>query len=285
VLKYTDDVPTFDPSLAIFQTTSVAPDDPGGNGRGRSANQFSVPVVEGHGVLDVAFVREGCNDGIDRHWLLQKSYDGGATFLADPIRVDPAGAYVPNPYPDGLLPTKSFRVPNTLSLAYSPATGTLAYVYTNFKDAGSSGADIALQRSVDGGTTWSPPKTISTPAHSSAGARNDQWFPWAAFTPNGRFYAIWLDCRRDPGNHMIDTWQATSEDDADTSFINKRISTSQWDPDRGFFTSGAFIGDYSGLAANDYAVYAVWTDGRDSAIDDTGIGETDIFTDVQLTGP
>jgi hypothetical protein len=30
------------------------------------------------------------------------------------------------------------------------------------------------------------------------------------------------------------------------------------------------------------AVYPVWTDGRDSAIAQTGIGETDIFANVEI---
>ena len=41
-------------------------------------------------------------------------------------------------------------------------------------------------------------------------------------------------------------------------------------------------GDYNGLAASTKAVYPVWTDGRDSAIAQTGIGETDIFTNVEI---
>ena len=97
---------------------------------------------------------------------------------------------------------------------------------------------------------------------------------------SGRFYVIWFDRRRDPANVRINTWQAVSSDDA-ASFSSAKISTRDWDPNEGFFTSGAFIGDYNGLAASTDAVYAVWTDGRDSAIDETGIGETDIFTNVQ----
>jgi hypothetical protein len=49
----------------------------------------------------------------------------------------------------------------------------------------------------------------------------------------------------------------------------------------GFLTSGAFIGDYNGLAASTDAVYAVWTVGRDDAIGETGLCETDIFAKVQ----
>jgi len=29
-------------------------------------------------------------------------------------------------------------------------------------------------------------------------------------------------------------------------------------------------------------IYPVWTDGRNSNIDRTGIGETDVFTDVEI---
>jgi hypothetical protein len=64
------------------------------------------------------------------------------------------------------------------------------------------------------------------------------------------------------------------------SWRSFRISSQSWNPDLGFFTSGAFIGDYNGLAASTTAVYPVWTDGRASAIAETGIGETDIFTNV-----
>ena len=96
----------------------------------------------------------------------------------------------------------------------------------------------------------------------------------------GRFYVIWFDRRLDPANVKINTWQAVSKNDA-ASFSSDKISSRDWDPNCGFFTSGAFIGDYNGLAASTDAVYAVWTDGRNNAIGETGIGETDIFTSVQ----
>ncbi len=66
------------------------------------------------------------------------------------------------------------------------------------------------------------------------------------------------------------------------SFTSAKISTKDWDPNLGFFSSGAFIGDYNGLAASNKAVYPVWTDGRNNAIAQTGIGETDIFTNVEI---
>jgi hypothetical protein len=91
---------------------------------------------------------------------------------------------------------------------------------------------------------------------------------------------VWLDRRRDPANHNISAFQGSSTDDG-MSWRNEPIGTAVWNPDEGFFKSGAFIGDYSGIAASNDWVYPVWTDGRDSSFAQTGIGETDIFTNVE----
>jgi hypothetical protein len=93
-------------------------------------------------------------------------------------------------------------------------------------------------------------------------------------------FAVWLDRRRDPNNVRINTWQARSTDDGRT-WTSRRISTKGWDPNRGFFGSGSFIGDYIGIAVSATNVYPVWPDGRANSINRTGIGETDIFTTVE----
>ena len=77
---------------------------------------------------------------------------------------------------------------------------------------------------------------------------------------------MWLDRRTDPNNHDITTFQATSTNDGRT-WRNFQIGAALWNPDQGFFTSGAFIGDYSGLAASTTAVYPAWTDGTRNAIE------------------
>ena len=280
-LAYTDSIPTANPALSTWSHTPIQPDNAGGDGTGASANQFSDPVVENDGTLDVGFVSENCNDSVDPHLLFQRSTDGGQTFLPSAVQIDKPGQYAD--FEDGAgsdtLPPTNFRAPNTTSLAYSPKTGSLLFVYQNNINRPTSQADISYQTSQDGGTTWSDSKFLST---TSAGrpAHNDQFFPWAAADEKGRFYVIWFDRRLDPANVRINTWQAVSKNDA-TSFSSDKISTQDWDPNRGFFESGAFIGDYNGLAASTEAVYPVWTDGRNSAIDETGLGETDIFTRVQ----
>jgi len=275
-LSYTDDIPTINPRLAVFQHVAVVPDNPGGDGKGPSADQFSVPVVEKSGALDIAYLSEACNTSVDYRLLFQKSVNGGVSFLPNPVQVNKKGQWKDNSSKSDLLTGgKKFRAPNTVSLAWSPKTGTLGFMYTNYIDQANSGGNIGVSLSHDGGLTWSDTKNVST--SGNAPAQNDQWFPWIASDPAGNFYAIWFDCREDPNNHMINTFQAKSADDGGT-WPNVKISTKDWDPDLGFFTSGAFIGDYNGLAASSVALYPVWTDGRNSAIGQTGIGETDIFT-------
>ncbi len=280
-LSYTDAIPTTNPVLSTWSHTAIQPDQPGGNGTGSSANQFSDPVVENNGTLDVGFVSENCNDSVDPHLLFQKSTNGGQTFLPVAVQIDKPGQYAD--FMDGAgsdtLPPTSFRAPNTTSLAYSATTGTLLYVYQNNINRATSKADISYQTSTDGGLTWSDSKFLSTDSSGNPAA-NDQFFPWAAADESGRFYVIWFDRRLDPANRRINTWQAVSQNDT-SSFSSSSISSQDWNPDDGFFTSGAFIGDYNGLAASTGVVYAVWTDGRDSARAETGLGETDIFTILQ----
>jgi hypothetical protein len=231
--------------------------------------------------LDIAYILEDCNSSFDRGLRFQKSTDGGATFLNNPVKVNKPGQWHDNPDLADLIPNTAFRAPNTLGLAYSPRTGTLAYAYTNYiSGRGNGNIDVSLSQ--DGGMTWSDSKTISLSLEvEGRAARNNQFFPAIAATPRGRFVAIWLDRRQDPRNHDIGTFQAISTDDGVT-WRNRKIATETWNPDLGFFTTGSFIGDYSGLAANDQVIYPVWTDGRNNNIRNTGIGETDVFTDVEI---
>jgi hypothetical protein len=282
-LAYTDNVPVFNPSLTTFVHTPVVPDAPGADGKGPSSNQFSVPKVETNGTLDVSFVQEDCNTSLDFHLLFQKSTNGGNSFLPSAVTVEKPGQWADNPDPGDILAPTKFRAPETESLVYSPKTGTLTYIVANSINKPATGTDISYWQSHDGGLTWSDAKTLSTATASAPGpaARNDQFMPWGDATPSGKMYAIWFDRRRDPANHDIDTWQAVSRDDG-KHWTTARISARSWNPDLGFFSSGAFIGDYNGLAANDKVVYPVWTDGRNTAIAQTGIGETDIFTNVEI---
>src|SRR5581483_2742397 len=171
-IAYTDTVPTTNPALTVWNHTAVTPDNPSGNGRGLSANQVVQPLVEPNGTVDVSYVIEECNTGLDHQLRFQKSTDGGASFRPQSIRIDKHGEFVDNPDPNDLLPDKKFRVPLSPTLAYNSKTGTLAYVYQNNRDAATSGANISVSLSHDGGLTWSSMKYVSL--HDQAPAENDQ---------------------------------------------------------------------------------------------------------------
>jgi hypothetical protein len=280
-VAYTDNVPTPDPSQAVWSHTAVVPDNPGGGGLGESANQNSQPRIESDGTLDVAYQIEDCNTGHDLGLRLQKSSDGGASFLASPVTVDKPGQFKDNSSPGDLLPPTAFRAPLSMSFAVNKATGTLLIAYQNNVNRPISKADISYQTSTNGGFTWSDAKFLSVDANGDP-APNDQFFPAVDSDEAGGWHVIWFDRRLDPLNIKIDTWQADSTDDA-ASWTSSRISTYSWNPNKGFFDCGCFVGDYNGIAASTEAIYPVWTDGRYSAIDQTGIGETDIFTNVELS--
>ena len=211
--------------------------------------------------------------------------NGGQTFLPHAVQIDKPGQYTDfmDAAKDDTLPPTRFRAPNTPSLAYSPPPARCLYVYQNNINRPVSKADISYQLSTDGGQHWSDAQFLSRHRVRHARRRNDQFFPWAA-----------ADEQRRRSTRSGSTGGSTRPTSASTpgrrrrpttgsSFTSRRISTQDWNPNLGFFTSGAFIGDYNGLAAS--------ATGRLSGVDRraqqrhqprTGIGETDIFTNVEI---
>ena len=278
-VAYTDSIPSNGPQKSIWEHTAVVPDAPGDDGIGPSANQWAQPQVERDGTLDIAYVLEDCNNGIDRRLNLQRSTNGGRSFRTRPVRIDGPGQFVDNPRKSDRLGETAFNASISPSFHYNQADGSLTYVYQNNLDHETSGANISFQISADGGETWSSNAYISINPDGTPAA-NDQFFPAITSDPSGTLYAIFFDRRLDPANHDIDTFEAVSSDGGET-WTNIRISSASWNPDESFFRCGCFIGDYNAIAASSSAIYPVWTDGRSSGYQQTGIGETDIFTDVE----
>ena len=276
-LAFTDNIPTANPRTATWSHTAVVPDDPGSGGIGPKANQWALPVVDSSGGLNVSYASEDCNTAYDRAMFFTRSTNGGTSFGA-PVQIDKPGQFADNPNRQDKLPSKSPRLPMSPSMAFDATRNRLVYIYQNNVNRAVSGADISLQTSNDFGATWSDATTISITG-SGAAAPRDQFFPWIAVDESGRYHAIWFDNRNDPANRLIETFQALSTDGGAT-WTNTNISTVAWDPHDGFFSNGAFIGDYNGLAASDEVVYPVWTDGRNTS--GPPLGQTDIFTNVEI---
>jgi hypothetical protein len=275
---YTDAIPTADPGASSWGHTAIVPDAPGAKGTGSSANQFSTPLVDDHGALDVAFVQEDCNTSIDHALFFARSTTGGASF-GGVVRVDQPGWFADNPNANDNLPGKGHvRFPNTPSLAYDATRGRLALIYQNNVDRTVSGADISLQTSNDWGATWTAPKPISVKPNGAAAPR-DQFFPAIGVDADGMWFAIWQDTRLDPANHLISTFQGESTDGGAT-WTNHLISTASFDARKSFFTCGCFIGDYNQIAVSSEVVLPAWTDGRDSP--PKPAGDSNVWTNVEI---
>ena len=141
-----------------------------------------------------------------------------------------------------------------------------------------TGADISFTQSLSYGAHWQHMRFVSVNGDGTPAAE-DQFLPWMAVDENGTTHVIWLDNRNDPNNVMVETFKEVTNDLNDFTG-NVDISTVAWDPNAGFFSSGAFIGDYSGLAAgvnnNVVLEYPMWTDGRNTL--PSPHGQTDVFT-------
>jgi len=275
---YTDAIPTADPGASSWGHTAIVPDAPGGKGTGSSADQFSTPLVDDHGALDVAFVQEDCNSSIDHALFFARSTTGGASF-GGVVRVDQPGWFADDPNANDNLPGKGHvRFPNTPSLAYDATRGRLALIYQNNVDRTVSGADISLQTSNDWGAAWAAPKPISVKPNGTAAPR-DQFFPAIGVDAEGKWFAIWQDTRLDPANHLISTFQGESSDGGAT-WTNHLISTASFDARKSFFTCGCFIGDYNQIAVSSEVVLPAWTDGRDSP--PKPAGDSNVWTNVEI---
>lgn len=280
-LAYTDNIdPNGDRNLgdAFWHHTKVVPDNPGGPGTGPSANQGAQPVVDNQGGVDISYMSEDCNSSLDRSILFRRSTNGGASF-GPAHRINKPGQWKDNPSLDDTLPPKNARAAASTSapLVFNPVDNSLNYIVQNNINRAVSGADISFTKSLDYGNTWSDMTTVSVTGTGSPAPR-DQFFPWMDVDPQGNLHAIWFDNRTDPNNLLISTFQGDSTDGG-TTWTNRNISTARWNPNLSFFSSGAFIGDYNGLAAGDGVIYPVWTDGRNTP--GPPWGQTDIWTNVE----
>jgi hypothetical protein len=232
-------------------------------------NQFSSPVVGPDGTIFVAFENEqDINDGEFRdQYLVVKSTDGGETWGA-PVRAsdiihDGASDYPINIVGRQTLSNSQFRVNSAGNLAVDAFNGSLVVVWSDNRNgtAANTNTNIFMAHSTDGGNTWSAPITVS-------GAANDQFYPWAAFAPDGTVNISFFDRSYDPANSQYGMTLARLGRRA-RSFSLQRVDTGLSDPNHARWFSGStggktiFLGDYNGLAVGfDGVAHAFWTDMR-----------------------
>jgi hypothetical protein len=167
------------------------------------------------------------------------SQDGGVTFTHSRAILDTAPSYY------GVEAVE--RANGFPELGIDPKTNRL---FLSFSDYRNGDVDVFCSTSTDRGATWTPATRVNNdPLHNGA----DQFFQWLAVDPtDGSANVVFYDRRRDPNNRAVSVVLARSTDGGQ-SFANYAWTTPPFDPE------GNFIGDYSGIAALNGKVYAVWT--------------------------
>jgi hypothetical protein len=251
------------PTLCTFSGTPL-PND----GRCRE-DQFSSPVVGPDGTIFVAFENDqAINDGQFRdQYLVVKSTDGGATWTP-PVRAsdiihDGSSDYPVNIVGRQTLSNSQFRVNSAGNLAIDPSGGHLVLVWSDNRNGtpAATNTNILSVRSDDDGTTWTVPAFVSS-------ASGDQFYPWAAFGPDGTVNVSYLDRMYDPANSKYGVTLARIGSTSG-NVTHQRVDTGLSDPNHARWFSGAtggktlFLGDYTGLAVgSDGAAHPLWTDMR-----------------------
>jgi hypothetical protein len=223
--RSTDDGVTWSKPADISDTHGLPRDDNGG------VEGFE-GTVSPDGVLHVVWTN-------GNEIVYKSSSDGGKTFTREREIIATAPAF--------FKPSNVYRANGFPQIA-SDQNGRL---YVTWSDYRNGDIDVFESNSLDNAKTWSPPVRVNDdPVHDGA----DQFFQWLAVdSQTGAVNVMFYDRRLDPLNVRASIVLARSTDGG-ASFINYLMS------DSSFVPTGAFIGDYTGLAAFGGRVYGAWTE-------------------------
>lgn len=250
------------------------------------------------------------SDDMDTQLMVVRSADGGETF-SDPVPVVqlengqsdmPWAYYLVGPKRTTIY-GHQFDWNSFGTITVNPTNGEVAIVFADRGTANpnasegcaanpqpplldpcragpGSDTNVYLVRSRDGGRTWGPRELVD-----DADGRS-QWFPWAAYRPDGRLVVAWdEDTRPAPADDTLHVlWQdghrqvlnALGPDHPDASVANwvgQAVPKDQWPAvcgPAGYTESGlgaaegkdctVFLGNYSGLAIDSVGrVHVTWT--------------------------
>jgi len=190
--------------------------------------EIAPPVVGPDGAVYIAWRNRDDPATAPHPIVVAKSTDGGATWNRTSLGdVGPAPTTAPAPAGSSGYPR----------MAVDPRSGALYVVYVgfNFGDL-----DTILQRSTDGGATWSPPLRVNDDPRGN-GVR--QLTPQVFVAPNSRVDVIWMDTRSTHPSTVVprpaghgDIYHASSTDAGATFSGNRRIT------DRSFNLDGGLLG-------------------------------------------
>jgi putative cell wall-binding protein len=225
------------------------------------------PAVGRDGALYVGWRARG-PDAPD-HVVVARSIDAGATW-----RRSQAGEVSTNPGAGGEA--------GSPHLAASQRSDDVYVVYPG-RQAGDPA--ILLQRSPDGGATWSSPVRVDD---GRGGPTAGRAAPQVSLAPDGRVDVVWMDRRADHGRRpgprspgVGDVWYSSSTDGGRTFSANRRVTDRSIDLGAGL-RGGPGVGSAAWYAP---AVAALGDDRLLFAWGDSRLGGADVFTAAMDLNP
>jgi hypothetical protein len=215
-----------------------------------SDGQASIPRFAAGGSPNVYVAWRRSTGGLDANVGFARSTDNGATF-GPPFDVTEFDFKTM----DHVLGNDRVNTFPSLAVDNSggPNQGNVYLVYAN--NANDDGADIAFQRSLDGGSTFSPPLLIN----SRPGNDRAQWFPWVTVdSSTGRVYAMYYDQRTPFGGDLTEI-SVQHSDDAGVSW-SKPVSLNDrpFHAGHGNDTGQPNLGDYNQSVAQADELFATF---------------------------
>src|SRR5262249_18474417 len=142
---------------------------------------------------------------------------------------------------------------NFPSLAVNNSNGNIYVVYANNNTR--DGADIAFQRSTDGGLTFSSPLFLN----SRPGSDRAQWFPWVSVDQSsGRVYVSYYDQGIAANGDLTETTYLFSDDNGVTWSKPMPLTERPFHAGWGNDTFQPNLGDYNQDIAQNGELFAVW---------------------------
>jgi hypothetical protein len=159
------------------------------------------------------------------------------------------------------------RVNNSPSMAVDNSggcnQGDIYIVYANNNSL--DGSDIAFQRSVDGGLTFSTPIFIN----SRIGGDRAQWFPWITVdSASGRIYVFYYDQGIAESGDLTETSYTYSDDGGDSWSPPVPLTNRPFRAGFGNDLGQPNLGDYNQGVAQNGSFFSVWAETRPVRFDD-----------------